>query len=223
MNGKFSHIFDIDALGRELGGQGTEIPGPDGRTMFRLDWTPELAEKLCSRIRSELSGDFSGEICHCGSAPMWVMAAALEAMYPASVTFTPPAAGVELKLHNLSQGELVPDGEVEFNVRRSGKTVYIRYKADDPNKPQLYGGGHHSYNPELIPLVKTPPAAADEHVCLSGNSSYNVTMSIANSYFRGCRSLSIMGAGPGGTADSYICAVSHCEDIKPGDSTPELK
>ena len=222
MNEKFARIFDIDALGKELGGQGTEIPGPGGHSMFRIDWTPELAEKLCARIREEMAGCYDKEICHCGSAPMWVMAAALEAMYPASVTFTPPAAGVELKLHNLEQGEWNPAGEAEFDVRRDGKTVYITYKADDPNKPQLYGGGHHSYNPELIPLVRTPVVEADEHVCLTGNSSYNVTMSIANSYFTGCRSFSIMGAGPGGDTSAYICAVSHCDEKKPGDATPVL-
>ncbi len=222
MNDKFTHVFDIDALGAQLGGRSVEVQGPGGHSMIQIIWTPALTEELRLWIKKEIAGDYSGEICHRGSAPMWVMAAALEAMYPASVTFTPPVAGVELKLHNLAQGEINPAGEVEFDVTRRGKTVYINYKADDPDKPQIYGGGHHSYNPELIPLVKAPVVAEEEHVCLSGNSAYNVTMSIASAYFSGCRSLSVMGAGPGGGADGYVCAVSHCAEKKLGDITATL-
>ena len=211
----FQHIFDIDELGVRLGAETAEAVMPNGRSALLPVWTPELAEKLQDHIRGVLAGGPAGELCHRGSAPMWVMGAALSAMYPASVTFTPPVPGVYLKLHNLPQGEPNPDAEVEFDIRRAGDFLYISYKADDPDKPQLYGGGHHSYNPALIPLIRAPRAEG-LHVCLSGNSSYNVTMSIATAYFAGCRSLSIKSP-----ADAeYRCCASHDGALRLGDATP---
>ena len=108
---------------------------------------------------------------------------------------------------------------MEFTTERDGDVLFVTYKADDPNKPQLFGGGHHSYDPALIPLIHAPVAGADTHVCLRGNSSYNVTMSIATAYFRDCRSLSILGGGPNGPDKGYFCSVSHCPERKPGDMT----
>ena len=216
---EFATIFDIDQLGAELGGELVPATTPDGKPVERVVWTPELAEKLTARIRAELPEDETAPVAHKGSAPMWVMGAAMEAMYPHPNSFLPPFDGVCLTLHNLPQGELNPEAEVEFTTERDGDVLFVTYKADDPNKPQLFGGGHHSYDPALIPLIHAPVAGADTHVCLRGNSSYNVTMSIATAYFRDCRSLSILGGGPNGPDKGYFCSVSHCPERKPGDMT----
>lgn len=211
----FTHIFDIDRIGVQLGAKTAETVMPNGQCAVLPVWTPDLAKKMQTYIRETLAGKTDLQLCQCGSAPMWVMGAALEAMYPAAVTFAPPFPGVYLKLHNLSQGDLNPAAEVEFEVRRKGDLLYIFYKADDPSKPQLYGGGHHSYNPELIPLIRTPRADG-LHVCLSGNSSYNVTMSIASAYFSGCRSLSVKSAAD----PCYYCCSSRDPERDIGDATP---
>ncbi len=215
----FTKIFDIDHLGLALGGKAVAAVAPDGKTVQRVQWTPELAEALCARIRAELPADPTAPIAHRGSAPMWVMGAAMAAMYPHSNHFLPPFDGVCLTLHNLPQGELNPAAEVEFTVEREGDILYVTYKADDPNKPQLYGGGHHSYNPALIPLIRAPIAGTDTHVCLRGNSSYNVTMSIATAYFKDCKSLSILGGGPNGPDKGYFCCASRTPERKLGDLT----
>ena len=216
---EFATIFDIDQLGAELGGELVPATTPDGKPVERVVWTPELAEKLTARIRAELPEDETAPVAHKGGAPMWVMGAAMAAMYPHPNSFLPPFDGVCLTLHNLPQGELNPEAEVEFTTERDGDVLFVTYKADDPNKPQLFGGGHHSYDPALIPLIHAPIAGADTHVCLRGNSSYNVTMSIATAYFRDCKSLSILGGGPNGSDKGYFCSVSHCSERKPGDMT----
>ena len=215
----FAKIFDIDHLGLELGGKAVSAVGPDGQTIQRVQWTPELTEALCALIRAELPADPAAPVAHRGSAPMWVMGAAMAAMYPHPNHFLPPFDGVCLTLHNLPQGEFDPAAEVEFTVERIGDMLYVTYKADDPNKPQLYGGGHHSYNPELIPLIRAPIAGTDTHVCLRGNSSYNVTMSIATAYFKDCKSLSILGGGPNGPDKGYFCCMSRTPERKIGDMT----
>lgn len=220
---EFATIFDIDQMGLELGGQRVDSVAPDGKTVQRVQWTPVLAEQLVQRIRAELPADPAAEVAHRGSAPMWVMGAAMAAMYPHSNSFLPPFDGVCLKLHNLTQGAINPAAEVEFAVARRGDVLYVTYKADDPNKPQLYGGGHHSYNPELIPLIQTPAAGAGVHVCLRGNSSYNVTMSIATAYFRDCASLSILGGGPSGPDQGYFCCLTNSAERRLGDLTPTLE
>ena len=209
---RFSRIFNIDQLGLKLGAQTKEIPGSDGTSRKQLLWTPQIVKKVKDEIAREMPEDPFAEVAHRGSAPLWVMAAAVQAMYPASNTFLPPVEGVFLKVHNLTQGEINPEAGVTFDLTRSGDILYVTYYADDPSKPQLYGGGHHSYNPELIPLIKAPIAGADTHVCLTGNSSYHVTMSIATAYFSGCKSLSIMGGGPGGEDAGYFCCVTSSTD-----------
>ena len=219
---EFAKIFDIDQMGAELGGQLVKVTAPNGEKVKRVHWTPELAQKLVDRIHAELPKDQPAEIAHRGSAPMWVMAAAMSAMYPYSNSFLPPFDGVCLKLHNLPQGEINLAAEVEFDVQKRGDVMYVTYKADDPNKPQLYGGGHHSYNPDLIPLIHAPKAGEGVHVCLRGNSSYNVTMSIATAYFENCKSLSILGGGPNGPDQEYYCCKTNTSERKLGDGTPRL-
>lgn len=217
---EFEKIFDIDQLGLELGGETLPVTGPDGTVTRRLRWTRSLAQALTERIRSQLPADPAAPVAHKGSAPMWVMGAAMAAMYPHLNSFLPPFEGVCLTLHNLKQGEKNPAAEVAFEVRQAGDVLYVTYTADDPSKPQLYGGGHHSYNPELIPLIQAPAAGEGIHVCLRGNSSYNVTMSIATAYFRDCASLSILGGGPNGPDEGYFCCVSRTPERSLGDLTP---
>lgn len=220
MSNEFDHIFDIDELGAALGGRRVEVLGPDGRRAERIVWTPELAEALCADIAGTMRRLTPKQVAHRGSAPLWVMGAAMAAMYPARNTFLPPFEGVRLPLSNLSQGEPDPTAEVEFDLKRAGDVLYVTYRADDPNKPQIYGGGHHSYNPDLIPRIKAPAAGPEVHVCLRGNSSYNVTMSIATAYFTGCKSLSILGGGPNGPDAGYFCCVTHSSQRRLGDLTP---
>lgn len=219
---EFAKIFDIDQLGLDLGGQTVSVTGPDGGPVNRVQWTPELTLALTERIRRELPENADAPVAHKGSAPLWVMAAAMEAMYPHPNHFLPPFEGVCLTLHNLKQGPLNPSAEVEFQLQKAGDILYVTYKADDPSKPQLYGGGHHSYNPELIPLILAPEAGTNTHVCLRGNSSYNVTMSIAAAYFQDCKSLSILGGGPNGPDKGYLCCVTRSGERTLGQLTPTI-
>ena len=85
----FARIFDIDHLGLELGGKAVSAVGSDGQTIQRVQWTPELTEALCALIRAELPADPAAPVAHRGSAPMWVMGAAMAAMYPPLTTFCP--------------------------------------------------------------------------------------------------------------------------------------
>ncbi len=219
---EFEKVFDIDQIGRLLGGAVIQGVSPDGKAVERVVWTPELAEALTEYIEKELPEDKTAPVAHRGGAPMWVMGAAMAAMYPHPNYFLPPFDGVCLTLHNLCQGEIKPEAEVEFTVERAGDILYVTYKADDPNKPQLFGGGHHSYDPALIPLIQAPIAGADVHVCLRGNSSYNVTMSIATAYFQNCKSLSILGGGPNGPDQGYFCCKTHSSERRLGDMTQPL-
>lgn len=216
---EFAKVFDIDQIGKELGTTVSQSVSPDGKVVERVMWTPELAQALTEYIGRELPADKTAPVAHRGSAPMWVMGAAMAAMYPHPNYFLPPFDGVCLSLHNLHQGELKPEAEVEFTTERAGDILYVTYKADDPNKPQLFGGGHHSYDPALIPLIQAPVAGPDVHVCLRGNSSYNVIMSIATAYFQNCRSLSILGGGPNGPDQGYFCCKTNSSERRLGDLT----
>ena len=213
---RIAKIYDIDEIGLYL----TKQSGNNTQDFQQVVWTPELVEMLTREIKTTLPTDTDSIIAHRGTAPLWVMASAIYAMYPYSNIFLPPVEGVQLKIHNLSQGEWNPKAEATFDITEKGDILYIDYRADDPNKPQLYGGGHHSYNPDLIPLIQAPVSGSNKHVCLSGNSSYNVTMSIATAYFSNCKSLSIKGKQPNGVVDEgYICCVTHSSDRKIGEIT----
>lgn len=228
--------YNIDQMGIDTGLPKETVDTPFG-TMEKVVWNGEGARAVCEEIKRSIDPD-EAPIGLSGSAPMWVMTAAVEAIFPAKIHFHPgggpaPKAGsapkaapegahaapppqITLELHNLSFGEYVPEGDCEFVLTREGKRVFIDFIADKPDKPQLYGGGHHSYNPDLLPLVKCPAVEPDDDVFLSGAGSFNIIESIATAYFGKCRSIWVPATNPKYTGE-FFCAVSYGKDAAVGD------
>ncbi len=104
-----------------------------------------------------------------------------------------------------------PDVFFEISIAVEGSKVFLRYRADDPNKE-----GMHNFNLADLPRLVLPRIGSDQDLYLFGVGAYPVQVQVTNTFARYARSVSTANHSDA----VYHCAVSQNPDIRPGDTEP---
>lgn len=193
-------VLDLDKLAIDIGVPYSVIPSPDGGKRYDTGWDVVHMVKAVDEIK-KLVNEYE-EMDVCGGGPHWLLAAAVCAAYPRLKAYVIPGLPVRAEFESLGYGEASPEGGIEFKKTVAGNKVFIEFRADDPDKPPIYGP--HNYDRSLLPKVTVPNVKENDDLYLKGQGEFSIIMNIVNMYCGKCKSINVAGTGVNG----YVCVYS---------------
>jgi hypothetical protein len=205
-------LIDVSQLGKKMNVPEKEVSAPDGSKFKQQLWKKEHIKKAIADLQYCFKEPQSIYVLTEIPEP-WITLALIQALQPLKVHYLYPGpGGTELDLGDLNRGKQTPNYDVAFEVVEQGDKVFINLNSD---KPEATTTGKHTFDLSNLSKVVIPNIPAGKHVFIHGKGMYGVMVSIAKSYMKDCKSLSMAAHDT-----DYTCAVSRTNGMEPGDVTP---
>lgn len=226
-------LLDVKKLGSEIGVPLHEVRPPvragmklpEGMTepprIIAQNWSEEWLDRAIAKV-AHYKTDYAGRTIAVGAdLHVWIVLGIAYSLLPeCRIIYAAMKPGSQSEFEymdflKLPMGDtLNPELMFDYTMRTEGDCVYIDYCVDDPNSGKM-----HSFDNARLPELILPRIPENSHVFLHAVGSYVVQTAVANSYGAYAKSVSTAYHDPA----EYHCAISHCEEMKPGQTTPRKR